>query len=92
MIKTLERHHREFYNWTRSTTSFFPGNPSIDEIFLIAQQVLNQNIAIIQGLPPSGRWNELRGSVDGIEYIVGVTNGLITTVYPPEQPGICTIQ
>jgi hypothetical protein len=47
MIKTLERHHREFYNWTRSTTSFFPGNPSIDEIFLIAQQVLNQNIAII---------------------------------------------
>jgi len=93
MIKTLERHHPAFYNRARPTvtTTFFPGNPSVEDIFEIAQQVLNQNTSIIRDLPPSGRWDPLYGVVNGIEYEVGVTNLGLVTVYPSEQPGICAI-
>ncbi|NJK64966.1 MAG: hypothetical protein HC921_21685 [Synechococcaceae cyanobacterium SM2_3_1] len=33
MIKTLERHHSEFYSRQGGITSFFPHNPSVEDIF-----------------------------------------------------------
>ena len=93
MIKTLERHHPAFFNLPDADrTSFFPGNPSVQDIFLIAQQVLNQNTSQIRELSFGGRWPDLRGFVGGVEYLVGVTDGELLTVFQVEQPGICTIR
>ena len=91
MIKTLERHHSEFYRRPGAVTSFFPHNPSVEDIFQIAQQVLNQNTSEIRELLPTGSWPALRAFIDGVEYRVGVTNGRVVTVFPEDQPGICTI-
>ncbi|MEE8603412.1 polymorphic toxin-type HINT domain-containing protein [Euzebya tangerina] len=82
MDHILKRHHPEYWDGsTRPTQTFFDPAMSIQDVENAIAEVVRQNrdelIEIGDG------FGQVRGVVDGVEYVLGVGNGHIGQFYPP---------
>lgn len=83
MRHILERHHPTYWaggDFTEIQTFLNP-RLTIDDVADIIEQVVLQNRHILEGAGMAGR-TQVRGTVDGVEYVVGVQRGRIGQLYP----------
>jgi RHS repeat-associated protein len=82
MKHILERHHPDFWDGSvKETQSFLNGKLSIEDVSNSIYEVMKQNRDILTKKGSKGMY-QITGSVDGIEYVVGLKNGRIGQFYP----------
>jgi RHS repeat-associated protein len=82
MRHILERHHPRFWNGTsKMNQSFFKPSMSVDDIADIASSIVRQNRSLLARRGTNGLY-QVRGRVDGVEYVLGINNGRIGQLYP----------
>ena len=82
MKHILERHHPEYWNGTvKRTQSFLDKNMSIHDVADAVIEVMKQNrdILIKRG---TNRKYQIRGTYNGVDYVLGLEKGLIGQFYP----------
>ena len=82
MQHILTRHHPGMWDGSvRKNQTFFDGRMSVDDVQGAIASVMRQNreALIAQG---SSDAYQIRGTVDGVEYVLGVTNGRVGQFYP----------
>ncbi|WP_102692161.1 hypothetical protein [Rummeliibacillus pycnus] len=84
MNHMLERHHPKY--WTDSKKSvkkqtFFDSRLSVKDIERIAISVAKQNRQTLSKVS-SNSSKQVKGKVDGVEYVLGVERGHIRQLYP----------
>ena len=83
MMHILERHHLRFWEKgsLKAAQSFFPKNMTIDQIESAIAQVLRQNRQAVAKIGTNGI-GSVRGTVDGVEYQLGLNHGRIGQFFP----------
>lgn len=77
----LERHHPEFWNGTaKKNQTFFDKKIMIDDLVSIVQSVMKQNRATLIDRGTTSSY-QISGTLNGIEYIVGLNNGRVGQLY-----------
>ncbi|MEH3001092.1 MULTISPECIES: hypothetical protein [Bacillus] len=80
MKHMLERHHPKYWNGTsKKTQTFFDSRLSVKDIERIAINVAKQNRTKLSKIKVSG---QVEGKVDGVKYVLGVSNGHMRQLYP----------
>jgi hypothetical protein len=78
----LERHHPDYWKGEmKKRQTFLPKGMSIEDVQNAIASVLNQNRGELAERGPIG-YHTMRGEVDGIEYVLGISNGHIGQFYP----------
>ncbi|WP_017551812.1 LXG domain-containing protein [Heyndrickxia coagulans] len=78
----LERHHPKYWNGSiKKSQTFLHKNLSLEDISSIVQGVMQQNRKILIERGTVGSY-QISGTVNGIEYIIGIKNGRIGQLYP----------
>ncbi len=82
MKHMLERHHPEYWNGTvKSTQSFYNPNLSVDNVKDIAISIAKKNREVLEKKGTNSTF-QVNGTVDGVEYVLGITKGHIKQLYP----------
>lgn len=82
MKHILERHHPEYWNGTvKKKQTFLDKNLSVNDVVNIVQDVMEQNRATLINRGTISSY-QISGTVNGIEYVVGLNNGRIGQLYP----------
>lgn len=85
MKHILERHHPDFWNGTiKNNQSFFPKNTSFQKIENSLSKVITQNRDKIISKGTNSTY-QLRGNVDGVDYVLGINKGQIGQFYPVKK-------
>jgi hypothetical protein len=83
MEHIITRHHPKYWDGTvKETQSFFGRKMSIEDIADAIGGVLRQNREILIRRGTTGMY-QIRGTVNGTEYVLGVNNGRIAQFYAP---------
>ncbi|NNC04962.1 hypothetical protein HJC10_19145 [Corallococcus exiguus] len=78
----LERHHPRYWDGTtKEAQSFFGAKMSFEDVIRAIEAVLQQNRARMVGRGTRGMY-QLRGTVDGVEYVLGLNQGRVGQFYP----------
>ncbi|WP_375755335.1 hypothetical protein [Corallococcus exercitus] len=78
----LERHHPRYWNGTtKASQSFFGAKMGFEDVIRAIEAVLQQNRERMVGRGTRGMY-QLRGTVDGVEYILGLNQGRVGQFYP----------
>jgi hypothetical protein len=78
----LERHHPRYWNGTeRRAQTFFASKMSIDELIRVLEEVLQQNRSLLRSRGTLGMY-QINGTVNGVEYVLGLNHGRIGQFYP----------
>lgn len=81
MKHILERHHPEYWNGTvKKSQTFLDKNLSVDDLENIIQSVMKQNRDTLINRGTTGSY-QISGTVNGIEYVVGLNKGRIGQLY-----------
>lgn len=81
MKHILERHHPEYWNGTvKKSQTFLDKNLSVDDVANIIQSVMKQNRDTLINRGTTGSY-QISGTVNGIEYVVGLNKGRIGQLY-----------
>ncbi|ENH98123.1 transposase [Gracilibacillus halophilus YIM-C55.5] len=81
MKHILERHHPEYWNGTvKKSQTFLDKNLSVDDVANITQSVMKQNRATLINRGTTSSY-QISGTVNGIEYVVGLNKGKIGQLY-----------
>ncbi|AVQ47668.1 hypothetical protein [Clostridium botulinum] len=81
MKHILERHHPEYWNGSvKSTQTFLDKNMDVGDITNTISEILKQNRERIIEKSTTGMY-QIEGTVNGIEYVVGVNKGRIGQFY-----------
>jgi hypothetical protein len=82
LTHVLQRHHPRFWNGTtRQTQTFFDPSMSIDDVQAAMTTVLQQNRSILIARGTNSAY-QLRGSYNGVDYVLGINRGHISQFYP----------
>lgn len=82
MKHILERHHPNFWDGSvKKTQSFLNKNMSIDDVSDAVHEVMKQNRDTLINKGTTGMY-QITGTVDGIDYVVGLKNGRVGQFYP----------
>jgi len=85
MRHILVRHHPEFYDGSIKTTqTFLRKDLSVDDVADIAEEVMRQNRDKLIQLGTTKAY-QIEGTVDGVEYVVGINNGRVGQLYPKRK-------
>nr|WP_128800003.1 hypothetical protein [Corallococcus coralloides] len=78
----LERHHPRYWDGTtKEAQSFFGAKMSFEDVSRAIEAVLQQNRERMVGRGTRGMY-QLRGTVDGVEYVLGLNQGRVGQFYP----------
>lgn len=82
MKHILTRHHPKYWDGSvKAAQSFLDKSMSIDEIANTIQSVMKQNRGTLIQKGTRGTY-QIRGYVDGVQYVVGLKNGRVGQFYP----------
>lgn len=82
MKHILERHHPEFWDGSvKETQSFLNSKMSIGDVSNAISEVMKQNRDLLIQKGSKGMY-QITGTVDGVEYVLGLKNGRIGQFYP----------
>jgi hypothetical protein len=82
MEHILTRHHPTYWDGTvRNIQTFFNKSMSVDEVRSAVRSVMLQNRATLMQNGTNGAY-QIRGSVNGVEYVLGVNTGRVGQFYP----------
>ena len=81
MKHILERHHPKYWDGSIKTQqTFFDKNMSIDKVTATIQEIMRQNKDVLIKRGTKGMY-QIRGTVNGIEYVLGINKGRISQLY-----------
>ncbi|GGB48336.1 putative ribonuclease YokI [Lentibacillus populi] len=81
MKHILERHHLEYWNGTiKKSQSFLDKNLSVDDVANIVESIMQQNRTTLMNHGTTSSY-QIFGTVNGIEYVVGLNKGRIGQLY-----------
>ncbi|MBI9051169.1 MAG: hypothetical protein JEZ00_17230 [Anaerolineaceae bacterium] len=82
MKHILERHHPSFWNNSlRPTQTFLDSKMTINEVQEAIQDIMKQNRDILIKNGTNDVY-QLSGTYNGVEYVVGIQDGLVQQLYP----------
>lgn len=82
MKHMLERHHPEYWNGSvKSSQTFYNPNLSVDNVKDIAISIAKKNRDVLEKKGTNSTF-QVNGTVDGVEYVLGITKGHIKQLYP----------
>nr|QIZ01920.1 hypothetical protein HEP87_33915 [Streptomyces sp. S1D4-11] len=85
MEHILTRHHPNYWDGSvKSTQSFFDSGMSIDDVQGAIGQVMQQNRDTLLQRGSQGMY-QIRGNVNGVDYVLGMNRGRVGQFYP-ESP------
>ncbi|MBM7774692.1 RHS repeat-associated protein [Actinokineospora baliensis] len=86
MDHILTRHHPTYWNGSvKATQSFFDRRMSVNDVQDTVSDVLKQNRDTLATRGSRGMY-QVRGTVNGKEYVVGLNNGRVGQLYPVASP------
>lgn len=81
MKHIFKRHHLEYWNGTvRKKQTFLDKDLSVDDVANITQNIMKQNRATLINRGTTSSY-QIYGTVNGIEYVVGLNKGRIGQLY-----------
>ncbi|MER5703810.1 RHS repeat-associated core domain-containing protein [Micromonospora sp. NPDC002296] len=82
MEHVLTRHHLSYWDGSvKAQQTFFDPSMSADEVQLAIGSVMRQNRDTLMRRGSSGMY-QIQGTVDGVEYVLGLNNGRVGQFYP----------
>jgi RHS repeat-associated protein len=82
MTHILTRHHPKYWDGTtKKTQSFFDSTMSVADVQDAISQVLRQNRAMLIRRGSQGSY-QIRGTVNGVDYVLGMNRGRVGQFYP----------